>query len=176
MTKKTLLSLVAIIIITGMTSCATNKKARSYVVGQWEPYKLGSVEIKKLLPKSDTVSPQYSQEDYNALNDIKKSMGKPSGDGTKKKFTSEDFSALVEEAATTYMFTREEYASRDNIKTPMRGLWKLNKKGNQLTISNLDTPETFVLSIDSLTSMMMIATNPYLKGMNVTYLKNTGHK
>jgi hypothetical protein len=176
MTKKPFLSLIAILIITGMTSCATNKKARAYIVGQWEPYKLGSVEIKKLLPRADSVALQYSQQDYNALNDIKKSMGKPSGDGTNKKFTSTDFNNLVEEATTTYMFTREEYASRDNVKTPFRGMWKLNKKGNQVTISNLDTPETFVLSIDSLTSVMMIATNPNLKGMKVTYLKNTGHK
>ena len=171
MTRNKILFLAVIIISAALTSCATNKAAKRNIVGHWQPYKVGTVELRKLQPSDDTVAHQYSQDDYTMLNDLKRSLGKPAS-GEAAKGSSSDFENLIVEASTAYIFSVEGYAGRDNATRPMRGNWKMNRKGTEVTITDAGSLESFSLSIDTLTSSKMIATNPNLKGIKVSYYKN----
>ena len=171
MTRNKILFLAVILCAAMITSCTTNKAARRNLIGYWNPYKVGTVELKKLQPSDDTIPHQYNQEDYDMMNEMKRSLGKPSGDGTSKGSSSE-FESLIVEASTSYVFSGEGYAGRDNPLRPMRGTWKMNKKGTEVTITDAGSLETFTLSIDTLTPSKMIATNPMLKGLKVSYFKN----
>jgi hypothetical protein len=158
-------------ILYGLSSCATDALLKRNIVGVWQPIKIGTIDIQKLMQTGDTTVQQYTQEDHQMLLDLKKSLSKPSGNGTSQKSTGADFSLLVNEASTTYRFTSDGFGARDNPGEPLKGTWKLKNKGTMLIITDVNTKQQFILRIDSLTSKKMVATNKNLKGLKVTYLK-----
>ena len=158
-------------ILYGLSSCATDALLKRNIVGVWQPTKIGTIDIQKLLPGDGTIVQQYTQEDHQMLLDLKKSLSKPAGNGTSQKSTGADFSLLVNEASTTYRFTSDGFGARDNLGEPLKGTWKLKNKGTMLIITDANTKQQFILRIDSLTSNKMVATNKNLKGLKVTYLK-----
>jgi hypothetical protein len=160
---------VILIILSALTSCATDARLRSYVVGVWQPVKLGAVDIKKLLPKDDTLPHQYTQEDLKMLIELKKSASKLDAS---ENSGADYFSVLINEANTSYKFTKEGLGARSNPDKSIKGTWKLKKKGTKLILTDFVTKEQFILMIDSLTSSKMVATNRNLPdGMKVTYIK-----
>jgi hypothetical protein len=159
-------------ILLGLQSCATDPLLRSHIVGNWQPVSLGSLDVKKLWPSDGTVAEPTTPEDNKMLIDLRQGMLKPDANGIMQKFTGEDFSRLISEATTSYRFTSDGAGARVNPEHPMKGEWKLNKKGTKLTLTNPDTKEKFILLIDSLSSNKMVATNKNLpNGLKVTYSK-----
>ena len=167
-------------ILFGLSSCATDPLLRSYIVGTWQPVKVGSVDIKKLLPADDTLVQQYTQEDYQMLIDLKtlaKQLGEGSSqtsigeDGSAPKLPGDDFLILLNEANTSYKFAKEGYGARFNPDQPVKGKWKLKKKGTKLVLTDDRTKDQFIILIDSLSSKKMVATNRNLNGLKITYIK-----
>jgi hypothetical protein len=157
-------------ILMGLSSCATDPHLRRYIVGGWQPVKLGSIDLQKLVPRDDTLPQQYTDEDYKMLLDLKQNLSKTAPDGTYQKGTGEDYSSLINEANTSYKFTSDGFGARLNASQPMKGKWKLKKRGTKLILTEINTQEQFVLTIDSLSSTKMVATNKNLpKGLKVTY-------
>ena len=167
-------------ILFGLSSCATDPLLRSYVVGTWQPVKIGSVDIKNLLPRDDTLATQYTEEDYKMLIELK-TQAKQSGEGTSQTSTGadgsapkapvDDFLRLLNEANTSYKFATEGHGARFNPDQPVKGTWKLKKKGTKLVLKDMRTKEPFIILIDSLSSKKMVATNKYLNGLKITYIK-----
>ncbi len=117
-------------------------------------------------------SRQYTEEDYKMLLDLKQNLSKPDANGTFQKSTSADLSLLVNEASTSYKFTSEGFGARFNPGQPIKGKWKLKKKGTKLVLTEVNTQEQFILLIDSLSSNKMVATNKNLpNGLKITYIK-----
>jgi hypothetical protein len=129
------------------------------------------MDIKKLLPRDDTIAQSFDKEDYEMMTNLKQTLSKPDESGAIHKSTKEDFSNLVNEANTPYRFTSEGFAARDNPRQPLKGTWKLNKKGTMVTITDVNTQKDFSLQIDSLSSTIMVATNKNLNRLKVTYIK-----
>ena len=172
MKKNTVFSLLIFSILFGLSSCATDPLLQGYIVGAWRPVKLGSIDLQRVLSGGDTLARQYNQEDIKMLTELKKSLSNPSSTGTLKNTTKAGFSLLFKEAATSYKFTSEGYGARDYAGQPIRGTWKLKKKGTKLILTDLTTKEKFILLIDSLSSKRMVATNKNLPdGLKITYLK-----
>jgi hypothetical protein len=160
---------VIFIFLSALTSCATDARLKSYIVGVWQPVKLGAVDIKKLLPRDDTLSHQYTAEDYKILLELKMSAGKKDAS---ENSGADYFSILINEANTSYKFTKEGFGARSNPDQPIKGTWKLKKKGTRLILTGNETKEQFILLIDSLSPGKMVATNKNLPdGMKVTYVK-----
>jgi hypothetical protein len=157
-------------ILLGSSSCATNQLVKRNIIGTWQPTKVGDINIEKLLPRDDTIAQSFNDEDYQMMTDLKQNLSKPDESGAIKG-TMEDFSLLVNEAITPYRVTSNGFAARDNPRQPFKGTWQLNKKGTTLTITDVNTKEDFILQIDSLSSTTMVATNKYLNGLKVTYIK-----
>jgi hypothetical protein len=161
--------LVIFIFLSALTSCATDARLKGYIVGVWQPVKLGSVDIKKLLSRDDTMPHQYTVEDYKMLLELKMSAGKLDAS---ENSGADYFSVLINEANTSYKFTKEGLGARSNSDQPLKGKWKLKKKGTRLILTDFRTKDQFILMIDSLTSGKMVATNKNLPdGMKVTYVK-----
>jgi hypothetical protein len=159
-------------ILFGLSSCATDPLLRRYIVGNWQPVKLGSMDINKLLVSDGTPPRQLTQEDYKMLIDLKENLSKTAANGAIQKSTEADFSSMVNEASTSYKFTSGGLGARDNPKQPIKGTWKLKKKGTKLVLTEVNTKKTFILLIDSLSSNKMVATNKNLPhGMKITYIK-----
>ena len=174
MKKRALHYLLIFTIILSVSSCATDPLLRKYISGEWRPLKLGSLDLQKVIPDGDAEVPQYTQEDMNTLTELKETLSVKNPDGTVKKSTSEDFDRMIAEASTSYIFRSDGYGGRVGPLQPVKGTWKLKKKGTRLILKDEKTKEQFVLIIDSLTSKRMVATNKYLPGgMNITYLKVT---
>jgi hypothetical protein len=171
MKKNTIFYFLILTILLGLSSCATNQLFKRNIIGAWQPTKVGAIDIKKFLPRDDTIAQSFNDEDYKMMTDLKQSLSKPDGSGAVQKGTMEDFSLMVNEAITPYRFTSDGFAARDNPRQPLKGTWKLNKKGTTLTITDVNTQEDFILQIDSLSSTKMVATNKNLNGLKVTYIK-----
>jgi hypothetical protein len=172
MKKNTVFYLLIFSILFGLSSCATDPVLKSYIVGAWQPVKLGSINLQRVLSGGDTLARQYNEEDAKMLTELKMRLSNSSPNGTVKKTTSADFSLLFKEAGISYKFTKEGFGARANAEQPIRGTWKLKKKGTKLILTDLTTKEKFILLIDSLSSKRMVATNKYLPdGLKITYLK-----
>jgi hypothetical protein len=172
MRKNTILYLMIFTILIGFQSCTTSALLRSYIIGPWQPVKAGSMDIKKLFPMDDTLTHQYTEEDYKMLTDLKQNLSKAGAGGTSQKSTMKDFNNMITEIATSYKFTKEGIGARENPTQPFKGKWKLKKKGTMLVLTDISTKEQFILLIDSLSSKKMVATNKYLpKGLKITYIK-----
>lgn len=171
MRKNTIFYFLILMILLGLSSCATNQIFKRNIIGAWQPTKVGAIDINKFLPRDDTIAQSFNDEDYKVMTDLKQTLSKPDGSGTIQKGTMEDFSHLINEAITPYRFTTDGFAARDNPMQPLKGTWKLNKKGTTLTITDVNTQEDFILQIDSLSSTKMVATNKNLNGLKVTYIK-----
>ena len=174
MKKNTIFYLLFFAILFALPSCATDPLLRKYIVGQWNPVKVGSVDLKKIIPSGEEEVPKYTQEDYKMLTELKQSLSKTNADGVMQKSTGDDFLRLLSEANTSYVFRNEGFGGRLNPENPQKGKWKLNKKGTKLILTDERTKEKFVMVIDSLSSRKMIATNKNIpSGMKVTYVKQT---
>jgi hypothetical protein len=174
MKKNTFFYLLFFAILFAFPSCATDPLLRKYIVGQWNPVKIGSVDLIKIIPAGEVDVPPYSQEEYKMLTDLKQNLSKTNAEGSSQRSTEEDFNRLLSEANTSYIFRNEGFGGRLNPEQPMKGKWKLKKKGTRLILTDDRTKEQFVLIIDSLSSRKMIATNKNLpNGMKVTYIKQT---
>ena len=173
MTKNKIFYLLIFIILFGFSSCATDPLLRKYIVGAWQPVKLGSVDITKFLPRDDTLQHQFTQNDYESMLEIKKSL-KPQDAVSDGSSPESGLTQMLHEASTPYKFiTQGYYGERMNPGHPIRGTWKLKKKGTKLVLTDATTKEQFILVIDSLSSDKMTATNKLLpNGLKVTYLKN----
>jgi hypothetical protein len=172
MKNNTIFYFLIFIILLGLQSCATDPLLKRYIVGSWQPVKLGSVDIKKLLPRDDTLPQQFTQEERKMLLDLKQNLSKPGANGTSQKSTVADLSLLINEANTSYKFTSEGFGARFNPGQPIKGKWKLKKKGTKLILTEVNTQEQFILLIDSLSSNKMVATNKNLpNGLKITYKK-----
>lgn len=167
-------------ILLGLSSCATDPHLRSYIVGVWQPVKIGSVDIKKLLQRDDTSAHEYTQEEYKMLLDLK-NMSKQVADGTSQTIGEDGtapalpqtgLSRLINEANTSYKFTADGFGARFNFEHPIKGKWKLKKRGTKLILTEINTQEQFILLIDSLSSNKMVATNKnFPNGLKITYVK-----
>ena len=173
--KKSALYLFFFAILFSTSSCGTDPLLRTYISGEWRPVKFASIDMNKMIPSGDTAVPQYNQEDYKMLTELKQSLSTTNNpDGSGRKSTGEDFTRMITEANTTYIFRREGFGGRLNPETPIKGSWKLKNKGKRLILTDDRTKEQFVINIDSLTSKRMVATNKNLpNGMKVTYVKVT---
>ena len=170
MKKNILHYFIIFIILSSLTSCATDQLSRKYIVGNWQPVKIGSVDIQKLFPRDDTLAHQYTEDDYKLLLDLKQTAAKlgPRDDASGVDY----FSVVLNEVNTSYKFTKEGIGARANSFQPIKGKWKLKKKGTKLILTDYGTQEQFILLIDSLTSNKMVATNKNLPdGMKITYVK-----
>ena len=173
MKKNTILYFFIFTILLGFQSCATDPLLRSHIIGTWQPVSLGSVDVQKLWPSDGSVAEQATPEDNKRLIDLKQSLSNQSANGILQRSTAEDFERLISEATTSYRFTSDNLGARVNPEQPMKGEWKLNKKGTKLTLTNPETKEKFILLIDSLSSNKMVATNINLpNGLKVTYSKS----
>ena len=171
MKKNTIFYFLILLILFGSSSCATDPLLRRNIIGVWQPTKVGAIDIQKLIPRDDTIAQVFSESDYKTMTDLKQSLSKPDGTGAIQKSTGADFKLMVNEAMTPYRFTSDGFAARDNPRQPLKGKWKLNKKGTTLTITDVNTNEQFILLIDSLSSNKMVATNKNLNGLKITYIK-----
>jgi hypothetical protein len=172
MRKNTFIYLMIFTILVGFQSCATDQLLKSYIVGPWIPVKAGAIEIKKLFPENDSVARQYNEEDRKMLTELKQNLSKTGAGGTSQRSTEKDFANLINEIKTSYKFTKEGFGARDNQLQPIKGTWKLKKKGKILVLKETVTKQQFILEIDSLTSKTMVATNKNLpKGLKITYMK-----
>jgi hypothetical protein len=161
---------VIFIILAALTSCATDARLKGYVVGVWQPVKIGAVDIQNLFQRDDTLPHQYTEEDYKILLDLKMSAAKQNA--SESSTGADYFSVLINEVNSSYKFTKEGLAARANPDQPIKGTWKLKKKGTRLILTENSTKEQFILMIDSLSSNKMVATNKNLpNGLNVTYIK-----
>ena len=174
MKKNTFFNLLIFVILIALSSCATDPLLRKNIVGEWNPVKIGSVDLLKIIPAGDEAVPQYTPEDVKTLNELKQNLSKTNADGAMQKSTGDDFLRLLSEANTSYVFREEGFGGRLNPEQPLKGTWKLKKKGTRLILTDDRTKEQFVLIIDSLSSRKMMATNKNLpNGMKVTYIKQT---
>jgi hypothetical protein len=172
MKKNSLIYFLVFAILFAVSSCATDSHLKSRIVGVWKPVKIGSIDIQKLVPRDDTIAQKYTEDDKKMLLELKGSSSKPSAGGTPGKSTIKDFSQLINEANTTYKFTKEGLGARDNPQQPIKGTWKFKNKGTKLVITDERAQQEFVLQIDSLTSDKMVATNKNMpNGLKITYIK-----
>jgi hypothetical protein len=172
MIKNTSSYLLIFMILLGISSCATDPLLRKYIVGDWRPVKVGTMDLQKLLPKDDTVPYQYTQEEIKMMIELKQSLSRKAADGTLQKSTGTDFSIMLTEANTAYNFTSKGIGIRYHPYQPIKGKWKLKNKGTRLVLTDLKTKEQFILKIDSLSSKKMVATNNNLpNGLKITYIK-----
>jgi hypothetical protein len=172
MTKNTLFYLLIFTILFGFSSCATDPLLRKYIVGNWQPVRIGGMDIKKLLPAEDTLPHQYSAEEVKMMIEFKQNLSTRGPDGTLQKSTGADFSQMLNEAGTAYKFISDGFGARINPVHPMKGSWKLKNKGKKLVLTDVKTKEQFTLLIDSLSSKKMVATNKNLpNGLKINYIK-----
>jgi hypothetical protein len=174
MKKNTFYYLLIFGILFTLSSCATDPLMRKNIIGVWVPEKFGTMDMRKLIPDGDSAGPQYSESDYKMLNDMKESLSKTGSEGKVEKGSEDDFSRMIMEASTTYAFREEGIGGRMSPVNPVKGKWKMKKKGTRLVLTDDLTKDQFVLIIDSLTSKRMVATNKYLpNGMKISYKKES---
>jgi hypothetical protein len=171
MKKNSAYYFLILMILFGLSSCATNQLVKRNIIGAWQPTKVGAIDINKFVPRDDTIARSFNDEDYKMMTELKQTLAKPDGSGAIQRGTKEDFSLLINEAITPYRFTSNGFAARDNPRQPFKGTWQVNKKGTTLTITDVNTKEDFILQIDTLSSTTMVATNKNLNGLKVTYIK-----
>ncbi|MFH1937201.1 MAG: hypothetical protein ABIK52_06535 [Bacteroidota bacterium] len=154
-----------------LTAC-TPAKYKTYIVGNWRPAVLESVDSKHYSLTPDSATNQFTGIAH-AFDPIKQSLL----DSNKTRITVEDFmeqiQAVTAETRTMYTFSSNGTGTRvvpDGIS--MRGTWKLKKRGKLLVLTNPDITQPFKLTIDTLTSTRMVVRNPYMpQGMRLTYIK-----
>ena len=174
MKRNTVFYFMIFIIMFGLTSCATDPLLRGYIVGSWQPSKFGRTDPQKLLDAGEVMEDsQYTMEDQKMLDDLKHNLIKPDAKDTLQRSIGDEWTIMVNEINTSYMFSSEGSGSRLNPDHPLKGTWKLNKKGKKLVLTGFDKKDQFILLIDSLSSNKMVATNKNLpNGLKITYLKN----
>ncbi|MBC8315154.1 MAG: hypothetical protein H8E51_06590 [Bacteroidetes bacterium] len=162
-------------LLLSLTAC-TPAKFNTYIIGRWQPQKIGNHDIYPSTLAEDTESKPSSSPDNQALDLLKQSIYDA---GKKQKGTTitdikAQFKKANKESLTTYIFTSP---GKGTLVIPggesMEMTWRFKKGGKLLVINGPGTSYRVKLAIETLTMTTMLIRNKssLLKGITVTYIK-----
>lgn len=158
-----------------LTAC-TPAKFNTYIIGRWQPQKIGNHDIYPSTLAEDTELKPISSPDNQALDLLKQSIYDA---GKKQKGTTitdmkAQFKKANKESLTTYIFTSPGKGIRVIPGgESMEITWRFKNGGKLLVIKDPGISDRVKLVIETLTMTTMVIRNKsnLLKGITVTYIK-----
>ena len=155
-----------------LTACVPAKYKR-YIVGEWKPIGIETVDNKQHPLVADNEGTRSSQGITSVRDSIKQLILVPGTSETRKKELESKINRIYNESFTYYEFKADGDARRIvSSGSSMKGTWKFTKRGKLLQLTDQDFVQPFILTVFSLSDSTMVVDNPSLsEGMKLTYRK-----
>ena len=162
-------------LLLSFTAC-TPEKYTTYIIGRWQPEKIGNYDIYPSTLAEDSEQSQHTSQDNQALDQLKQAIYK--SEQNQKGITVTDLDAMFKtasmESETSYtLFERGKGIRKAPGSESTEINWQLKKRGKLLVISGRGISKRIKFNIDSLSMTKMVVNNQsnLPRGMKLTYSK-----